>query len=107
MAKFITLGKYTAKGLGGFVSNPSTDRKAATSALAESVGAKVTRYAGLRGKYDFMAEIDGTFEQAAAASMVAVSSGPVSESTILEEVDLNGIAKTAQKMAATYKEPGK
>ena len=57
MAKFITLGKYTATGLGGFVSNPSTDRKAATSALAASVGAKVTRYAGLRGKYDFMAEI--------------------------------------------------
>ena len=68
MAKFITLGKYTAKGLGGFVSNPSTDRKVATSALAASVGAKVTRYAGLRGKYDFLAEIEGTFEQAAAAS---------------------------------------
>ena len=66
MAKFYTLGCYTAKGLGGFVSNPSTDRKAATSALAASVGAKVTRYAGLRGKYDCMAEIEGTFEQAAA-----------------------------------------
>ena len=39
MAKFYTLGCYTAKGLGGFVSNPSTDRKAATSALAASVGA--------------------------------------------------------------------
>ena len=33
MAKFITLGVYTAKGLGGFVSNPGTDRKAATSDL--------------------------------------------------------------------------
>ena len=107
MAKFITLGKYTAKGLGGFVSNPSTDRKAATSALAESVGAKVTRYAGLRGKYDFMAEIEGTFEQAAAASMVATSSGAISDFTILEDVNLNEIAKTAQKMANSYKEPGK
>ena len=48
MAKFITLGVYTAKGLGGFVNNPSTDRKAATSALAAAGGAKVTRYAGLR-----------------------------------------------------------
>ena len=76
MAKFYTLGCYTAKGLGGFVSNPSTDRKAATSALAASVGAKVTRYAGLRGKYDFMAEIEGTFEQAAAAAMVAETCGP-------------------------------
>ena len=71
MAKFITLGCYTAKGLGGFVNNPGTDRKAATSALAASAGAKVTRYAGLRGKYDFMAEIEGTFEQAAAAATVS------------------------------------
>ena len=71
MAKFYTLGCYTAKGLARFVSNPSTDRKAATSALAASVGAKVTQYSGLRGKYDFMAVIEGTFEQAAAAAMVA------------------------------------
>ena len=51
MAKFYTLGCYTAKGLGGFVeSNPSTDRKAATSTLAASVELKVTQYSGLRGK---------------------------------------------------------
>ena len=54
-----------------------------------------------------MAEIEGTFEQAAAASMVAVSSGAVSDFTILEDVNLNEIAKTAQKMANSYKEPGK
>ena len=107
MAKFITLGCYTAKGLSGFISNPSTDRKAATSALGASVGAKVTRYAGLRGKYDFMAEIEGTFEQCAAAAMTAVGSGAVSDFTILEDVDLNKIAGTAQKMASGYKEPGK
>ena len=107
MAKFITLGVYTAKGLSGFVNNPETDRKAATSALASAAGAKLTRYAGLRGKYDFMAEIEGTFDQAAAAAMVAVSSGAVSDFTILEDVDLNEIAKTAQKMASSYKEPGK
>ena len=75
-------------------------------ALAAAGGAKVTRYAGLRGKYDFMAEIEGTFEQAAAAVMVAVSGGAVSD-FILEDVDLNEIAKTAQKIASIYKEPGK
>ena len=47
MAKFYTLGCYTAKGLAGFVSNPSTDRKAATSALAASVGAKAVSYTHL------------------------------------------------------------
>ena len=107
MAKFITLGVYTAKGLAGFVNNPETDRKAATSALAAAAGAKLTRYAGLRGKYDFMAEMEGTFDQAAAAAMVAVSSGAVSDFTILEDVNLNEIAETAKKMAAGYKEPGK
>ena len=107
MAKFITLGVYTAKGLAGFVDNPETDRKAATSALAAAAGAKLTRYAGLRGKYDFMAEMEGTFDQCAAAAMVAVSSGAVSDFTILEDVDLNKIAETAKKMASGYKEPGK
>ena len=107
MAKFITLGVYTAKGLAGFVDNPETDRKAATSALAAAAGAKLTRYAGLRGKYDFMAEMEGTFDQAAAAAMVAVSSGTVSDFTILEDVNLNEIAKTAKSMATGYKEPGK
>ena len=107
MAKFITLGVYTAKGLAGFVNNPETDRKAATSALATAAGAKLTRYAGLRGKYDFMAEMEGTFDQAAAAAMVAVSSGAVSDFTILEDVNLNEIAKTAKSMATGYKEPGK
>ena len=29
MAKFIIMGCYTAKGLGGFVNNPDTDRKVA------------------------------------------------------------------------------
>ena len=107
MAKFITLGVYTAKGLAGFVNNPDTDRKAATSALAAAAGAKLTRYAGLRGKYDFMAEMEGTFDQAAAAAMVAVSSGAVSDFTILEDVNLNAIAQTAKLMATGYKEPGK
>ena len=58
MAKFYILGRYTDKGLGGFVSNPDTDRKAATTALAEAGGAKLTGYAGLRGKYDFMVEVE-------------------------------------------------
>ena len=45
-----------------------------------------------------MAVIEGTFEQAAAAAaMVAVSSGAVSDFTILEDVNLNEIAKLLRK----------
>ena len=107
MAKMYIMGNYTEKAFQGFLKDPNSDRKAATSALAASVGAKVTQYSGLRGKYDFMAVIEGTFEQAAAAAMVAVSSGAVSDFTILEDINLNDFAKTAQKMATSYKEPGK
>ena len=107
MSKFIIMGCYTAKGLGGFVSNPNTDRKVATTALCESAGAKLTGYAGLRGKYDFMVEVEGTFEQASASGMVAVSSGAVTDFSVHEVVDLNAVAKIANKMASGYKEPGK
>ena len=78
------MGCYTAKGLGGFLNNPDTNRKSATQALVEaSAGAKMIDYALLRGKYDFIAVIEGTFEQMAAA-MVAVSSGTVQNFTILK-----------------------
>ena len=107
MAKFIIMGKYTAKGLGGFVSNPDTDRRAATTALSESVGAKLTGYAGLRGEYDFMVEVEGTFEQASASGMIAVSSGAVTDFSVHEVIDLNAVAKIANKTASGYKEPGK
>ena len=107
MGKFYTMGCYTAKGLAGFVNNPSTNRKAATQALVEAGGAKMIDYSLLRGTYDFIAVIDGTFEQMAAAKMVALSSGTVENFTILESADLNKIADTAKKMSSTYKAPGK
>ncbi len=107
MGKFYCMGCYTEKGLAGFVNNPSTDRKAATQALLESGGAKLTDYSLLRGTFDFLAVCEGTFEQMAAAKMVAVSSGTVNNFTILESADLNKIADTAKKMSSTYKTPGK
>jgi hypothetical protein len=54
-----------------------------------------------------MVEVEGTFDQAAASGMVAVSSGAVTDFTVLESIDLNSIAKIANKMVGGYKEPGK
>ena len=45
---FIIMGKYTSKGLGGFVSNPDTDRRAATTALCASAGAKPNKLCWLK-----------------------------------------------------------
>ena len=107
MTKFYTMGCYTDKGLAGFVNNPSTNRQAATKALLESGGAKMSDYSLLRGTYDFIAVCEGTFEQMAAAKMVAASSGTVDNITILESADLNKIASTAKKMSSGFKAPGK
>ena len=63
MGKFYLMGCYTQKGLAGFVDNPSTNRKAATQALLESGGAKLTDYSLLRGSFDFISVCEGTFEQ--------------------------------------------
>ena len=107
MAKFYTMGCYTDKGLAGFVNNPSTNRQAATKSLLEAGGAKMSDYSLLRGAYDFIAVCEGSFEQMAAAKMVAVSSGTVENFTILESADLNKIADLAKKISSTYKAPGK
>jgi hypothetical protein len=45
----------------------------------------------------FMVEVEGTFDQAAASGMVAVSSGAVTDFTVLESIDLNGIAKNCKQ----------
>ena len=107
MGKFYTMGCYTDKGLAGFVNNPSTNRKAATQAIVEAGGAKMIDYSLLRGAFDFIAVLEGTFEQMAAAKMVAVSSGTVDNFVILEEANLNKIAELAKSMSSSYKAPGK
>ena len=52
-------------------------------------------------------EVEGTFQQASTSGMVAVSSGAVTDFSIHEVIDLNAVAKIANKMASGYKEPGK
>ena len=107
MSKFYTMGCYTDKGLAGFVNNQNTDRESSTRSLLEAGGAKLLSYSLLRGSYDFIAVCEGTFDQMAAAKMVATSSGTVNNFVILEEANINKIAELAKKMSSTYKAPGK
>ena len=106
--KFVRNKPHCNIGTIGHVDHGKTTLTAAiTKVLSEAGGAKLTGYSLLRGAYDFIAVCEGTFEQMAAAKMVAVSSGTVNNFTILESADLNKIADTAKKMSSTYKEPGK
>ena len=45
-----------------------------------------------------MVEVEGTFEQASASGMIAVSSGAVTDFSVHEVVDLNAMQKLLTKL---------
>jgi len=107
MAKFYAMGNYTTQGFQGFIKDPSTDRSKAAHVAAEAVGAKMSLYVPLRGSYDFLVCLEGSFEQAAAIKMATEASGGLTNITICEEININNVADNAAKIAGKYKAPGK
>ena len=107
MATFYALGNNTTQGFQGFIKDPSSDRSKAAQAAAQAVGAKLVSYTGLRGTYDFLAVFEGTFAQSAGIKMATEASGALCNITICEAININEIAKSAAKIAAAYKAPGK
>ena len=108
MAKYIIGATYSAQAMAGWIKEPGSDRLAAANSAASKVGGKVVNITFLRGKYDFIAEFDlPNFEAAASIKMVTMSSGAFAEMHILEPVDINKIAGSASKGAASYKAVGK
>ena len=107
MAKFYALGNYTSQGFQGFLKDPTSDRSKAAQTAADSVGAKMISYTGLRGAYDFFVIAEGTFEQAAGIKMATEASGALCNITICEAISINDVAGNAAKIAAKYKAPGK
>ena len=106
MAKFYGMGNYTAKAFQGFIKAPGQDRSKAVEAVANSLGAKVDGFDLLRGPYDFVVILEGTFTQMAAAKLAVEATGAISNFTISEAIDLNAAAKEAGKVAAAYKPAG-
>ena len=105
MSKFYTMGRYTDKGLAGFVNNPNTDRAGSTKALVEAGGAKLLSYSLLRGSYDFIVVTDvPSFDDFAAIKLVVEASGAVENLTMLEAIDFGKATAKASKIG--YKAPG-
>ena len=83
MTKMYIMGNYTEKAFQGFLKDPASDRKAVVEKLTQAMGGKMHSMDIVRGSYDFIAVCDGTFEQMAAAKMVAVSSGTVNNLSLI------------------------
>ena len=106
MAKFYLMGNYTAQGFQGFLKDPNSDRSKAAQTAAEAAGAQLISYDILRGSFDFMAVLEGSFEQCAGIKLATEASGALTNINIFEAIQLSGPATEAVKIAAKYKAPG-
>ena len=105
--QFVVLGTYSTTGLAGLVKNPGEDRESVINDMMSKAGATLSQFLLTRGKYDIVAMGNAPdFETIAAIKMLIMSSGALSEITILEVSDFNKIAAKASEMTGAYKAPG-
>ena len=106
MAKFYLMGNYTAQAFQGFLKDPNSDRSKAAQVAADAVGAKLISYDALRGSFDFIVLVEGTFDQIAGVKLATEASGALRNINICEAIKMSGPAKQAGKVVGSYKAPG-
>ena len=105
--KFIILAKYTKQGTDGWLDNPDEDRRAMVSSLSEKIGGKLIDLSYTRGVYDVVAIVEAPNTNIMTSLKLSMmKTGAISELTILEDIDLNAIAREGAKMIGLYKAPG-
>ena len=105
--KFIVLGKYTKQGTDGWLDNPDEDRRTMLAGLSQKIGGKLLDLSYTRGIYDVVAIVEAPSANIMTSLKLAMmKTGAIAELTILEDIDLNAIAKEGAKMIGLYKAPG-
>ena len=105
--KFIVLGKYTKQGTDGWLDNPDEERRTMIAGLSQKIGGKLLDLSYTRGIYDVVAIVEAPSANVMTSLKLAMmKTGAIAELSILEDVDLNAIAKEGSKMIGLYKAPG-
>ena len=105
--KFIVLAKYTKQGTDGWLDNPDEDRRSMLSGLSKKIGGNLIDLSYTRGEYDVVATVEApSLNTMTALKMSMIKTGAIAEMTVLEEFDLNAIAKQGAEMIGLYKAPG-
>ena len=106
--KFIVLAKYTKQGTDGWLENPDDDRRAMLSGLSQKIGGQLLDLSYTRGEYDVVASVEApSLDTMTALKLSMIKTGAIAEMNILEDIDLNAIAKQGAQMIGLYKAPGK
>ena len=105
--KFIVLAKYTKQGTDGWLDNPDEDRRAMISGLSEKIGGKLLDLSYTRGIYDVVAVVESpNADIMTSLKLAMIKTGAIAELIILEDIDLNTIAKEGSQMIGLYRAPG-
>ena len=105
--KFIVLAKYSKLGTDGWLENPDEDRKAMVSGLAQKIGGSLIDISYTRGIYDVVVSVEApSSDTLTALKLTMIKTGAFEEITILEDINLNDIAKKGAEMIGFYKAPG-
>ena len=81
MPKYIILGKYTAEGIKNIKDSPK--RLEAANKLAESLGGKIVKFYYTMGRYDFVAVVKATSNEAMMQALLTLGSqGSISTETL-------------------------
>ena len=106
--KFIVLAKYTKQGTDGWLDNPDEDRRAMVQSISEKIGGKLLDMSYTRGIYDVVVNVEApSSDTMTALKLSMIKTGAFDELTILEDIDLNAIARKGAEMIGLYKAPGK
>ena len=106
--KFIVLAKYTKQGTDGWLENPDEDRRSIISGLSKKIGGELLDLSYTRGIYDVVALVEAPNSDIMTSLKLAmIKTGAIAELNILEDIDLNTIAKNGSQLIGLYKAPGK
>ena len=105
--KFIILAEYSEEGINGWLENPDEDRRAMVSRLMEKVGGNLLDLSYTRGIYDVVVTVEAPdLDTITSLKLSMLKTEAFNELIILEDIDLNKIAKNGSKMLGLYKPPG-
>jgi len=78
------------------------------SSLSQKIGGRLLDLSYTRGEYDVVATVEvPSLDIMTALKLSMIKTGAIAEMTILEDIDLNAIAKQGAQMIGLYKAPGK
>ena len=88
--------------------NPDWDLRAMVRSISEKIGGKLLGISFTRGIYDVVVNVEAPSSGTMTVLKLSmIKTGAFDELTILEDIDLNAIAKKGAEMIELYKAPGK